>query len=184
MIREEAYSISKKYTENKNLLKHMLACEAAMRNLAAHFDEDQDAWGFSGLLHDVDYDRTLDNFEKHGYIAAEILQEHGVNQDIIDAVSRHPAHKNNLPQSRMDWALHIVDPLTGLIVSATLMHPTKKIRDVDTEFIMRRYKEKRFAAGANRDQIALCEEKLGLTLEKFVSITLEGMKSIDRDLGL
>ena len=174
----------KKSIKNKNLFKHMLATEAAMSFLAKHFDEDSEKWALAGLLHDVDYDLTVNDFPNHGKLSAKMLEDAGVDQDIIDAVSRHPGHKDNMPQTNMDWALHTVDSLTGLIVAAALMHPDKKLSALNTEFIVRRFGEKRFAAGANREQIALCQEKLDIKLEDFIDITLKAMISISDQLGL
>jgi predicted hydrolase (HD superfamily) len=86
--------------------------------------------------------------------------------------------------AQMEWALHIIDPATGLIVAATLMHPSKKITEVDTEFVMRRFGEKRFAAGANREQMKLCEEKLGIPLDNYLGIVLKAMQSVSKEIGL
>jgi predicted hydrolase (HD superfamily) len=105
----------------------------------------------------------------------------GVSDDITHAVESHAGHTPR--DSKMDKALYAVDPLTGLIVAATLMHPSKSLNEVTTEFVMNRFKEKRFAAGADRDQIRTCTE-LGLELEEFVDIGLRAMQAISDDLGL
>jgi uncharacterized protein len=177
----EGLELMESMVTNKNLRKHMIATQACMRRLAKHFGEDEELWGFTGLVHDLDYDQTAQNSAQHGLIAADILKEKGVAESVIYAVKAHPGH---VPvQGRLDRALYAVDPLTGLIVAATLMHPTKKIANVDTEFVMRRYNEKRFAAGANRDQIATCSQ-LGLTLEQFIQLCLEAMQGVADKLGL
>ncbi|MEO0092714.1 MAG: HDIG domain-containing metalloprotein [candidate division WOR-3 bacterium] len=181
MNEKEALELMESMVTNKNLRKHMIATQACMRRLAQHFGEDEELWGLTGLIHDLDYDQTAQNPAQHGIIAAEILKTKGVDENIIYAVKAHPGH---VPlQSRLDKALYAVDPVTGLIVAATLMHPTKKLANVDTEFIMRRYKEKRFAAGANREQIATCTQ-LGLTLEEFIKLCLEAMQSVADKLEL
>jgi len=182
MEREEALNLVKKYVHTKNLVKHMIAVESCMTALAKHFDEDEKKWGIAGLLHDLDYETTKDNFPRHGFETAEILEEIGeISPDIIHAIKAHPGH---IPaETKMDWALYAADPLTGLIVAATLMHPSKDLNQVDTDFIMRRFKEKRFAAGANREQIKQCE-KLGLSLEEFITLCLEGMREKKDELGL
>ncbi len=161
----------------------MLATEAAMKALAERLGGDVEKWGMAGLLHDLDYDQTEHDFPKHGLLSAEILERKGVDTEIVRAVKAHPAHEGFLPESPMDWALYSVDSLTGLIIAAALMHPEKKLKAINTDFVMRRFKEKRFAAGANRDQIKKCS-KLGLELEEFVAITLEAMQSISESLGL
>lgn len=181
MDRNEALVLVKQNVENRNLIKHMLACEACMRKLAGHFNEDADKWGLAGILHDLDYPQTVDNPEKHAYITVEMLKEHGVEQEILDAILAHPGHKKR--EKPIEQALYAIDPLTGLIVAAVLMHPDRKIAGIDTEFIMRRYKEKRFAAGASREQIAAIEET-GISLEEFVGMCIEAMKSISKELGL
>ncbi|MEA3507190.1 MAG: HDIG domain-containing protein [Elusimicrobiota bacterium] len=181
MTRDELLKLLKEKIETRNLIKHMLAAEAAMKALAQHFNEDEQSWAMAGLAHDLDYETTKDNFEKHGLQSAEILSEKGFAPEIIDAVKAHAGKKE--AASKMERALYAVDPLTGLIVAAALMHPDKKIKSIDTDFVMRRFDEKRFAAGADRNQIKSCR-KLGLSLEKFISITLDAMKSIDKELGL
>lgn len=181
MDENEGLKLMESMVTNKNLRKHMIATQACMRRLAKHFGEDEELWGFTGLIHDLDYDQTAKDTAQHGLIAAEMLKEKGVDESVVYAVKAHPGH---VPvQGKLDRALYAVDPLTGLIVAATLMHPTKKIANVDTEFVMRRYNEKRFAAGANREQIATCTQ-LGLSLEEFIKLCLEAMQSVAEQLGL
>lgn len=181
MDRIEALDLVRSQVKNKNLVKHMLATEAVMRKLARHFAEDEELWGLTGLLHDLDYDQTVNDFPRHGLVTAEILEELVVDSRIIDAIKAHPGHQE--ARTNLDRALYAVDPLTGLIVAATLMHPSKKLREVDVQFVLNRFKEKRFAAGANREQIKSCES-FGLDLPTFVRLALEGMQSVDKELGL
>lgn len=181
MTREEAVKLIKENVKTKNLRKHMYAAEACMSELAKRLGGDEDEWALAGLLHDLDYDQTVDDFPRHGHVTEEILQGRGVSAEIINAVKAHAEHAPIA--SDMDLALHAVDPLTGLIVAAALMHPTKKLGNVDVGFVMNRFKEKRFAAGADRDQIRKCGG-LGLALEEFVEISLRGMQGISRELGL
>ena len=180
MTRDEALELVRSKVKNKNLVKHMIATEACMRGLARHFQEDEDLWGITGLVHDLDYDQTANDFPKHGFLGAQMLEEMGVDEQIVYAVKAHTGHVEAI--SMMDKALFAVDPLTGLIVAATLMHPTKKIGDVDTRFVLNRFKEKRFAAGADRDTIRTCEN-IGLSLEEFITISLDAMKTIADELG-
>lgn len=172
--------LKEKYKHNKNLLKHMFAVEACMEGLAKHFGEDPEKWGLAGLLHDYDYLETKDDLKMHGKLTVKEF-EGKVDNDILHAIEAHPG---NLPrESLMDKALYSCDPLTGLIVAAVLMYPSKKISNVDTRFILRRFKEKRFAAGANREHIKECES-MGISLEEFIEICLNSMKGIAGDLGL
>lgn len=180
MKREEALTLVKERIKTKNLIKHSLAVESGMRELAEHFEEDKEVWGIAGLLHDLDYEETKDDFSKHGLKTAEML-DGKVDEQIIYAIKAHSSKAP--PLSKLDYALYAIDPLTGLIVAACLMHPEKKLEYVDTEFVLRRFGEKRFAAGANREQIKSCE-KLGVTLDEFIDLTLTGMQKIHKELGL
>lgn len=181
MNREEAIEVVKAKVKNDRLLKHMLAVEAVMKAVAARLGESQDSWALAGLVHDVDYDETAQTPERHGVVGASYLRDLGVAEDVLQAVESHAGHRNL--ESRMDKALYAADPLTGLIVASALMHPSKKIASIDTEFVLKRFKEKRFAAGANREQIRSCEG-LGLTLEEFVGMSLAAMQGISQELGL
>lgn len=181
MKREEAYSLITDKVKNKNLIKHMLATEACMKALAENFNEDKEAWGFAGLLHDYDYDETANDFANHGLVSAKILGEKGIDPEIVHAIKAHPGHVERI--SKMDKSLYAADPLTGLIVACALMHPTKSLAGLDVKFISNRFKEKRFAAGANRDQISTCIE-LGIDLEKFIEICLKAMQGVSKELGL
>jgi len=181
LTRTEALEIVRSRVKNDRLVKHMLAAEAVMSVLAARLGEDREMWGLAGLLHDVDYDETAADPERHGIVGAALLKELGVADPILHAVESHAGHRNRA--TAMDRALYATDPLTGLVVAAALMHPSKKVGAINPEFVLKRFKEKRFAAGANREQIKTCEE-LGLPLEEFISIALAAMQGIAGDLGL
>ncbi|MFH1863264.1 MAG: HD domain-containing protein [bacterium] len=180
LSRSNALQLVKKHVANRNLVKHMLAVEAVMRRLAEHFGENPEIWALAGLLHDLDYDETLEHFDQHGFRTVEILAQEDVPAEVLHAIQAHPGHVPR--ESRLDKALYTVDPLTGLIIAAVLMHPQRKLTALDVEFIVRRFKEKRFAAGANREQILSCQE-LDLKLEEFIQLGLEGMCSVAKDLG-
>ena len=179
--RSEALILVKKHVSNKNLIKHMIAVEGIMRRLARHFDQDEELWGITGLLHDLDYDLTSDDFPRHGLVTEELLREEDVPPASIHAIKAHPGHV--AAESLLDQGLYAADPISGLIVAAALMHPDKKIAALEVEFLNRRYKEKRFAAGADREQIASCD-RLGLSLDEFFALSLEGMTEIAGQLGL
>ncbi|MEA2104608.1 MAG: HDIG domain-containing protein [Candidatus Cloacimonadota bacterium] len=180
MEREFALNLLKENLKNKNLQKHCLAVEAAMKHFAKYFSEDENLWALAGLLHDLDYEETKNNFAKHGFITAEKLEKYYLPNEVIYAIKAHPGHLERT--HLMDKVLYSVDSLTGLIIAATLMHPKKKISALDTNFVMRRFKEKRFAAGANREQIKACTE-FDMTLEEFIGQTLLAMASIEDVLG-
>mgnify|MGYP006303318603 CR=1 FL=1 len=179
--RDEALKLVKKHIKNKNLQKHMIAVEGVMRRLAREFGEDEEVWGITGLLHDLDYDLTADDFPRHGYTTTEMLQGEDVTPDMLQAIICHPGHCP--AESKLEQALYAADPVTGLIVAAVLMHPEKSLKAVDVDFLERRFKEKRFAAGADRDQIASCE-RLGISLPEFFQMSLEGMRDRSDELGL
>ena len=181
MTREEALAVVKENCGNKNLIKHMLATEAVMVGLAGKLGEDARSWALAGLLHDLDYEETVLDPDRHGLVSAEKLAELGISEEIIHAVKAHNEHVTR--DSTMDRALYASDPVTGLIVAAALMHPDRKLAGLDVDFIMRRFKERRFAAGASREQMASCSE-LGLSLEEFIGVALASMQGISPELGL
>jgi len=181
MNRDEAWSLVQSKVTNRNLQKHMLATEACLGALAARLGGDEAIWRLAGLVHDLDYEQTKDSPAQHGLMAAEMLAGQGVGLEVTQAVK---SHAGNAPvESLLDKVLFAVDPVTGLVVAAALMHPSKKLAEVTTDFIMRRYGERRFAAGANREQIATCSS-FGMTLEDFVSTCLSAMQSVSTELGL
>ena len=184
MNKEEALLMLKNKVKTPNLIKHCLSCEAAMRELAKYFKEDEEKWGLAGLLHDIDYEETKDSPEKHSLIGSDYLKEQGIDEEIVEAVKTHNAMHGIVPETKMAKALFCTDPLTGLIVAATLVLPSKKIEDVTTDNILNRFKEKGFAKGANREIIKQCESLLDISLNEFVDLVLQGMKSIADDLGL
>lgn len=189
MTREEAIQILKENLENKNMIKHCLASGAVMRGLARKLKSqnsklkatiDENEWEVVGLLHDADAEKATD--EEHGAMVGEWVGGQ-VSDEVIQAMAAHNPMTGAVCQSPMDWALFAGEKLTGLIVAAALVLPSKKLADVTTEMVLRRFKEPRFAAGAKRENILECE-KLGLSLEEFVDICLKAMQGISEDLGL
>ena len=143
MEREEALELVKKHLKNKNLVKHSLAVEACMKAMASRLNKDVEKWGLAGILHDLDYEITEKSPELHTTETVKILKEIGIEPDIINTIQ---AHAGKVPcQSEMEWAIFSIDPLTGLVIAATLMHPSKKLKEVDLGFVKRRYKEKSFS---------------------------------------
>lgn len=179
--REDSLSILKGRVRTANLIKHMLAVEAIMRGLATHLKEDVEKWGMAGLMHDIDIDEYGKDPSQHGRIGAQWLKEMGYDEDMVNAVLAHAGHKP--PESRLEMALFASDPLSGLIISSALIHPARKLSSIDTTFVLNRYSEKRFAAGARREDIKICEQ-IGLSLEEFITIALNAMKGISDELGL
>ena len=185
MTRQEALQLVQEHVKNANSIKHMLATEVIMRALAGHFGEDQEVWGLAGLVHDIDMEMVnyRDHPEKHGKVGVAILKKAGLDPIIIEAVKAHNPATGKIRETKLEKTIYCVDPLTGLIVAATLVLPSKKLADLNAESVLRRFKEKAFARGANREKIAACSE-INLSLEEFVKIGLEAMQGISEDLGL
>ncbi|MFZ2052836.1 MAG: HDIG domain-containing metalloprotein [Candidatus Aminicenantales bacterium] len=181
MNREEALVLVKKHLQNRNLVKHCLAVEACMKAVAARLGHAPEAWGLAGILHDLDYELTEKSPELHTTETVKMLEGMDILPEIIHAIQAHAAKVTC--ESPMDWAIFSIDPLTGLIIAATLMHPTKKLKAIDLDFVKRRYKEKSFARGARREEIEECRN-LGLDLDEFISICITAMQGIDTELGL
>lgn len=157
-----------------------------MRLLAEKFGGDAEEWGLVGLIHDADYEITKNTPEKHTLLAHGWLKSLEAEEEIQNAVLSHNyIHTGqNPPGNLMEWALYCSDELTGLIVAVALVRPEKKLEAVTVESIMKKWPEKSFAAGANRQQIAECETKLGIPLPEFIGLTLNAMRGIAGDLGL
>jgi len=183
MNRQEAIDSINENVENKNLIKHMLATEAIMRSLAKRLNEDEEEWGLAGLVHDIDVELTEGDMASHSKLGADLVREMGASEAVAHAVLCHNEMHGIACESKLDKALFCADPLTGLITAAALVRPDKKLNGVEVKSVMKRFKEKSFAAGANRTQIASCSN-LELELEEFVDIGLKAMKGIAADLGL
>lgn len=184
MTRGEAYDLVTSWTSNKNLVKHMLAVEAAMEGLAKHFGEDEEKWGTLGLIHDADYEKYPD---KHPLVLIEELEKKNDDKDLISAVKSHAwgyQKDSPEPKTKMEWSLYCCDELTGFIVAVTLVRPEKKLEKVEVENILSKWNKKDFAKGVHRDQIELCEEKLGIKLNDFIKQVLSSMQRISSELGL
>lgn len=182
--REESISLVTSWTQNKNLVKHMLAVESAMEGLANYFNEDTNLWRIAGLLHDADYDKYP---EKHPQIIIDELTKRNEDQSLIDAIRTHAWKYNGFetePKTKMEWSLYCCDELTGLIIAVALVRPEKKLSVVTVDNVLSKWKKLDFAKGVNRDQIGLCEEKLGIKLPDFIDIVLKSMQSISSELGL
>jgi len=189
MTREEAYGILTDLVKNKNLIKHHLACEAAMKAIYKRVapkptPEEEVNWGIVGLLHDADYELCRDHPERHTLILEEQI---GFKLDprLMYAIKSHNYANNGFePKSYIDWGIYCSDELTGLIIAAALVHPSKKLTPLTTEFIMKRFDSPSFAKGANREQIRMCITELGIPLEEFIEIVLKAMQEISADLKL
>jgi predicted hydrolase (HD superfamily) len=190
--RAKALGILTANTPNKNLIKHCLAVEAAMRGLYHHLvkagnPQEEEQWARAGLMHDADWEATRGNFDLHTRKTIEWLQEAGETDEVVmNAILAHNYNHNqfNPPSSPLEWSLYICDELTGFIIAVALILPDKKLEPVTVESVLKKFPSKNFAAGVHREQIKMCEEKLGIKLEDFAGIVLSSMKKISKELGL
>ncbi|MGC9348565.1 MAG: HDIG domain-containing metalloprotein [Anaerolineae bacterium] len=184
--REEAWDLLNEYTTNPNLIKHALAVEAGMRAYARRFDEDEEKWGIVGLIHDFEYEKYPDlGPGGHPFKGAEILRDKGWPEELIRGVQAHAPYLVGItPQNKMEKAIYAVDELTGLIVAVALVRPSKSIMDVKVRSVKKKWKDKSFAAGVNREDIEEGAEMLGVPLSEHIGVVLEAMQSIADDLGL
>ena len=183
MTREEALDSIKANVENENLIKHMLATEAIMQALAKRLGEDEEEWGFTGLLHDIDVELTEEDLSSHSKLGADLARELGASEAMAHAILCHNEAHGVLRETNLDKTLFCADPLTGLIIAAALVRPDKKLAGLEAKSVRKRFKEKSFAAGANREQISLCSE-IGLELDEFIELGLVAVQRIAADLGL
>ncbi|HBX69727.1 MAG TPA: HAD family hydrolase [Chloroflexi bacterium] len=183
MNREEALAIVNEYIKNENLLRHMLAVEAAMRFYAQIFEEDEELWGLTGLLHDFDWEihPTLD---EHPQAGEPLLRERGVPDEIIRAVLSHADHTGIPRDSVMEKALFACDEITGLITAVALVRPSRSLADLEVKSVKKKWKDKAFAAGANRDEIEQGAREFGIELWEHVGNVIIAMRRIAPDLGL
>ena len=182
--RERSLELLNHYLSSPNLMKHSLASEAVMRALARHFSEDEELWGLTGLLHDLDVELTLDDPARHTHETVRILREEGVAEEIITAIRMHNELAHNDKRSeRFHHALAAGETITGLVIATALVYPDKKLASVKPKSVRKRYKEKQFAAGADRGIIAECEI-IGIPVPDFCDLSLAAMQEISSDLGL
>jgi putative nucleotidyltransferase with HDIG domain len=183
MNRSEALEIVEEYVANQNLIRHMLAVEAAMRFYARKYGEDEETWGNTGLLHDFDWE-IHPTLEKHPQEGAPILRERGVPEEIVQAILSHADHTGVPRQTPMQKALMACDEITGLIVAVALVRPSRSLGDLKVKSVKKKWKDARFAAGANREEIIHAVEDFGVDLWEHVGNVIQAMKSVSSELGL
>lgn len=187
--REQAIELLKKYEQTESDMNHYLESEAIMRALAKKFGEDEDYWAMLGLLHDIDWAITRDNWAEHGTKAVEILKQAGFDDDFINIVISHvygydaiPKFKDKKRERKIEHALACSETVTGLIYAYALMRG-KKISDMEANGLKKKFKDKRFAEACNRGVIKECEE-IGLSLEEFFELSINALKEIKDKIGL
>jgi putative nucleotidyltransferase with HDIG domain len=183
ITRAQALDLVRANVSKKNVIFHMIAVEAIMRELAKQLEEDEERWGRVGLLHDIDYEKTETTPEKHSLLAANILRNI-VDEPMIRAIESHNfEHTGVRPENRMEKGLIATDAVSGLIIACALVMPSKKLADVKVESISKKFKDKDFARGAHRDKILFCEQ-IGLPKDKFFEVALNGLKGSASEIGL
>jgi putative nucleotidyltransferase with HDIG domain len=173
----------KEFNKNDNLIKHALTVEAVMRHFAGLFGEDEEKWGIVGLLHDIDYEMYP---EQHCIKAKEILTERGWPEEYIHAVLSHGWKLccDVEPTEKMEKVLYTIDELTGLIAATAVMRPSKSILDLEAKSVKKKWKQKSFAAGVNREVIEEGAELLGMEMDTIIGETINGMKKVAEEIGL
>lgn len=183
MNREDALGLIKEHITKENLLKHMYAVEAIMKETAAFLNEDVEKWRMIGLIHDIDFEKTENSPEKHTLVAADILDEK-IEDDMIRAIKAHNFENVGVqPESNAEKALIAADAVSGLIIACALIMPSKKLADVKVESISKKFKQKDFARNCSRERILFCEQ-INIPKEKFFEISLKALQNISKELGL
>ncbi|MBO4301595.1 MAG: HDIG domain-containing protein [Desulfovibrio sp.] len=182
ITRDNAMTLLDERGTTPSLRQHALASEAVMRALARYFGEDEDVWGLTGLLHDLDYPTTVQNPERHGLDTAEILVDQ-LPEEALAAIRAHNAEFNgSIPSTRFDFALRCGETVTGLIIAAARMRPTG-LQGMEARSIKKKMKDKAFAASVNRENIRQCSQA-GMELDEFLTLAIEAMRTADIGLNI
>lgn len=181
--REEAFSLLKRYNNNEGLIKHALAVEAVMRYCARKRGDDEEKWGVIGLIHDLDYEQFPD---QHCRKTEEILVREGWPAEYVRAVASHGwgICTQVEPQSEMEKVLYAVDELTGLVAATALVRPSKSVLDMTAKSVKKKWKDRSFAAGVNRDVIEKGAGMLGVELGELIGDVIMGMREVADQIGL
>ena len=185
--RDEAYALLCEWVQSDSLRKHMLAVEASLRAYARHFGEDEDLWGITGLLHDLDYERFADMSDTangHPRTELRLFAEQGYPPELIHAVEAHATFLGVPRVSRLDKALLACDELTGPIMAATYVRPDRDIRNVQVSSIKKKWKDKAFTAAIDRHENMIFIEELGVPFDEHVGRVLAAMQGVAEDLGV
>jgi len=181
MKRDEAIAFVREKAEKETTVRHLISVEGVMRRLARHFGEDELSWGLVGLFHDLDQDQTHDDAERHAYQAAEWLREAGVDQKVVNGVLAH-AHEEYRTDRASQAVVH-ADAVAGLLVAAALVRP-EKANGMKVPSVKKKLKEKAFAPGVNRQEITEVEDRLGVPIDEFLALGIEGLQSVAAEIDL
>ena len=181
--REDALALMHQYVESESLRRHMYAVEAACRAYARKYGEEEELYGIAGLVHDFDYEKRPD---AHPLPGAEILREQGFPEELVHAVLAHgyPSRTNVPPETLLDRTLRACDEVTGLITAAALVRPSRSVMDLEAKSVLKKFKDRAFAAGVDRTEVTEAAEQLGVDLKEHVQFVIEAMRGIAGELGL
>jgi putative nucleotidyltransferase with HDIG domain len=186
--RDDAWKLLCEYTQNENLRKHALAVEACVRAYARKMGADEALWGLAALLHDFDYERwpnaEHDPVKEHPYEGSKILRERGYPEEVIHAILAHADYSGAPRVSALDHTLYACDELAGFLTACALIKPSKSLREVETASVRKKLKDKAFARGVSREDVARGAEELGIPLDEHISFCIEAMRGIADQLGL
>lgn len=183
MDRAQALSIVQEYVKNQNLINHMLSVEAALRFYARKMGEDEEVWALTGLLHDFDWE-IHPTAAEHPMLGAPMLRERGVPEEIVHAILGHGDHTGTPRDTSLAKALYACDEITGLVTAVALVRPSRSLYDLSASSVKKKWKDKAFAAGANREEIARATEEFGLDLWEHTDNVILAMRAIAPELGL
>lgn len=180
--RQQSLSLMHEYVDSESLRRHMYAVEAAMRAYARKFGEDEDLFGITGLMHDFDYEKRPDD---HPLPGAEVLRESGYPEVLVHAVLAHYSARTGVqPATLLDRTLRACDEITGLITASALVRPSRSILDLEAKSVVKKFKDKTFAAGVDREDVELATRELGVDLKEHIQFVIEAMRGIAPELGL
>lgn len=181
VTRDEALALVRSKAEKETTVRHLITVEGVMKRLAEHFGENVETWGLAGLFHDIDQDQTHHDLSLHAYMGAEWLREAGVDEGIVNAVLAH-AHAE-YRTDLMSKAIVNADAISGFLVACALVRPEKAI-GMKVSSCKKKFKEKSFAPGVARDEIVSCEADIGVPVDEFFQLGIEGIQSVAKDVGL
>jgi putative nucleotidyltransferase with HDIG domain len=182
ITREESITKVKEHVKQENLVNHMIAVGAIMKGVAERLDQDLDLWENVGILHDIDYEDVGEDWDRHGLVSADMVSD-VLPKESLKAIQAHNPRTGVLAETPMEVALLAADGLSGLVVATSLMMPDKKLASVKVRSLKKKFKDKSFARGVNRENIMRCEE-MGIPYSEFLAIGLEHMKRVSDELGL
>jgi putative nucleotidyltransferase with HDIG domain len=180
--RDAAWALLEAHNKDEMHLKHALAVEAAMRHFARKGGEDEETWGLAGLLHDLDFE---EHPEDHPNVGGRWLTEAGWPESIVRAVLAHGWEYSGVkPETSMEKTIYAVDELTGLVIASALVRPGKSLADLETKSVKKKWKDKSFARGVNREVIQRGADLLGVPVEELITDTIEALRPVEREVGL